>query len=198
MIHKIADVLKESLEGLSWAQVHGLVRPMIRNSDGKKEMLPAACNSGDDCDPVGDLKYIYPDSTQSAVIWIEDRGTTIDFDVTKLPPHLSLMNLQSDLRVMVWLNAKKFDIQYCDLTTVVFQQVTSLIVQNPSSTPENVRTLRFHFKGMPEKSPALFARWSFRDTITAPEYDYLAIDVSAKYSVSLNCTDELELKTTPC
>jgi hypothetical protein len=198
MIKQVTDKAKELIEAITWAdQVYGVVRPIIKvqqHADSKisYSTLPVAENPLNACTTEGNLISVSPDGKKNVVIWMEDRGTRIITEDKKRDKY------ESDFRIVVWINSKKFTAAYSAIPMMMQQEIISALQAEKGMTEGTATNIYYKLAGIPEQDPSLITKWSFSRDVTDPPYNYFALDFKAIYLVPENCFTPLELSDDAC
>lgn len=202
MNQDIAGILKTYLqEEIYVDKLSGMVRPVSiafpTSTPGRVvyKTFPIACDvpyEGCQADTMN--KDMIPDDTKRSIIYFEDGG--VDFEKREN----NLMFFNSRLKIIGWINLRKFKHSGCSLSSTI---VTRIIRKLPTQPVNNGIYTRLHIVSISQavKHPNIFSPYSYNETETqylVYPFDYFALNISVKFAVNKNCLNEIELDDAEC
>lgn len=193
----IAEYLRGLLSSLEWCEdVSGVVRVVTKKieiGEGKIiiKRFPVACDiSWQDCNNNEQiLRMCTPDSSKISIIYFEDKGvSSID--------NAGRTTYKSKLRLVCWMNMKKFVNQGCSLDFYAINKIKSLIqLSRPANYNSIVHGIVVKEISIAPKQPDIFSPYSYNEFMQYLlfPYDYFALDITTEFMIDGPCVPELTL-----
>jgi hypothetical protein len=168
---------------------------VIQTADSKLQhkIFPFAENdTPTSCTSESELVIAQPSSDNNAVIWFEDKSTRNN-DAREKKLHL-----QTDFRVIVWINSKKFTQSYSDIPMLMQREIIKHLDSLRVDSVSPAMNVVYSLTNIPEVYPALISKWSFDEKLLGWPYNYFAMDFKATYVIAHNCDSTLTLSEDAC
>lgn len=191
----IAAILKERIRQFTYVdKLAAMVRRVSFEREGGLVILPVAADVEDAqaCDDILQ-RAVIPDSSNSCMVYFEDRGCTPVRSRTRG------IGWQSHLRLVCWLNTQRLD---GDLLAGdrIAQQFSLAIKSGPYGSGPFIG-IRHNIEGMPERGAGLFSAYSYpsgsRQYLLYP-YDAFAIDIATDFRIKPGCEEEVLIGDLAC
>lgn len=195
MVNLIVDKIVEGLKlDLSFAdKITGIVKPEKASFGGVVKSFPVSVNTDITvCSDSEMLDYV-PDEKKISIIYFEDRGTSM----TKMENQS--VYFTANFTLICWINYKRI----AGCLTNTSQIVGNLIKYLPvvmGNIPPLIGVV-VSVTGEQSNDGSIFSKYSYMEDqtqfITYP-YGYVALDLSADFSVRKECFEDLEICTAIC
>ncbi len=201
MTTEIAEIFRSYLDGKWYTDVlTGLVKRIIKDGsyvdvvDGiettyrVEKSFPAYCQlSQAQCDS-GDYMDLVPNDTKASIIYFEDGGSVL------LETKNNQYQFESSLRIVGWMNLKRFNASGCSLSQYVVPQIIATIPKSPFNSG-NFHTIQLINASEVAKDAGIFARYTYDEPKTQYmmyPFDFFAIDIRVRFWTNKNCFTEFE------
>ena len=195
MVNLIADQIVAGLKAnLAFTdKVTGIVKPERASFGGVVKTFPVAVNTDITvCSDAEMLDYV-PDDKKISIIYFEDRGTSM----TRMENQS--IYFTANFTLVCWINFKR--ITGCLTNTA---PITGNLIKYLPVVMGNIAPLIgvvLSLTGQQANDGSVFTKYSYMEDqtqfITYP-YGYVALDLSADFSVRQECFEDLEICTAPC
>lgn len=204
---EIAEIFKNSLAGKWYVdKLAGLVKRIEKvetytdTVDGVEstfrvgKSFPAYCQlSTDECE-TGDYTDLVPNDTRASIIYFEDGGSVmIDHKAGKY-------QYESTLRIVCWLNLKRFNAPGCSLSQYIVPQLIHALPKGPFNDGDFL-TIQLVTASEQPKDANIFAKYTYDEPKTQYmmyPFDFFAIDIRVRFWTSRACFTEFEQITPSC
>lgn len=193
----IANYLKSKLDSLVFVDLMaGMVRPVSKKipSEGKTvtKTFPLPCGVSETCGD-GELYSLIPNNKRKSIFFFEDNGCRL------IAHDRNGQHWESNLRLIGWVNTKKFNPQSCDLSNYIVQSLTTSLPFAVANYSPFIGVQVVAVSQDP-KSPAIFSRYSFNEfyQFLTPPYDYFALNITTRFTVKGNCLIEITESEAVC
>ena len=153
-----------------------------------EKSFPAHCQlSAAQCDS-GDYMDLVPNDSKASIIYFEDNGSTL------LETKNNQYQFESSLRIVGWLNLKRFNVSGCSLSQYVVPQIISVLPKSPFNNG-NFHTIQLIGASEAPKDANIFARYTYDEPKTQYlmyPFDFFAIDLRVRFWTNKNCFTEFE------
>lgn len=190
MNRDIANIVKDKISDLPFIdRISGLVRTLsyTETVDGQtyQYKYPISCDvTYDDCVNNERYKDMIPNSDLRSLIYFEDNGANI------LDSNGRGINFTSNIRLVCWLNIKKFDTTDCSVSGYVASHIIRRLLTSGRFSSGIYNDIHFVISQIPEKTSNIFQYYTYSEASTQYllyPYDYFALDIKVMYSVMYNC-----------
>lgn len=201
----LADIVLNLVKDLPWVDKYaGMTRTVVQTQVGDgtkpvKKYFPVACNVTDsDCVKQGTLRDLVPDINYKSVMYFEDNGTRV------LGSEGPFINMQSNIRLVAWLNGKMLGYNGCTISSIAVISILKNLYEQQGRPFNSGNFLKIQMNAVSQevKTANIFSKYSYDESITQylmHPFDYFALNLQINFSISHNCIDEFELLTEdPC
>lgn len=195
MNRKIANILKERIEGLSFVdRIAGLVQPVrvdVKSGDGRSEkVFPISCDLEYSECIKGKYEDLAPNSRYKSVVYFEDNG------VRFVRRERHLLYYESSLRLVGWLNlAKLYDKEckpdVCDLSACAITEVIQAIDSSPYHDDPFMHLYSI-ITSQEIRDANIFGRYTYNEKVTQylmSPYDFFALNIQTAFAIPVGCVD---------
>jgi len=195
MVNLIVDQIVQGLKlDLSFVdKITGIVKPIQASIGGVVKSFPVALNTDITVCSDSQLLDFVPDDKKISIIYFEDRGTSM----TRMENQS--VYFTSNFTLVCWINYKR--IAGCLTNT---SQITGNLIKYLPVVMGNISPLIgvvLSVTGEQANDGGVFSKYSYIEEqsqyITYP-YGYVALDLSADFSVRKECIEDIEICTAIC
>jgi len=192
MNHITAAYIKSQIQDLEWTEIiSGIVQIGELTQDNKVKKFPVACNLSPDCGE-SDLKSLLPDSSKKSIIFFEDlasRFTGIERG--------AFMGFESRVKLVAWINLKKFGINNCDSGFLFIADVLKAMSFENRNGFEfgNADISSIKITGVSEypRNMSIFSNYNvYEPKFLLYPYSYFALDIQTKILIHKDCLQSIE------
>lgn len=198
---QIANIIKGYLTPLPWVEVSaGLIKPFIRIvpvGAGKppvREQFPVSCDyTYSECTN-GKYKTLIPSEKYRSLLYFEDMGCI------KTKNEGGYNYWKSRLRLVVWVNMKRFDFNGCYISPLLVNAIEAAIPEVYFNAPPFVKVNVQSISEMP-KDATIFSKWSYKEEVLQYlmyPFDYFALQIDTEFAISRDCMDAVTIKDENC
>lgn len=201
MNRDIANIIKDKISDLPFVdKISGLVRTIsyTENVDGQTYTykFPVSCDvTYEDCFSNERYKEMTPNSELRSLIYFEDGGVSLTGNNSRYSEY------ESRLRLVCWLNMKRFDTTECSISGYITSLIIRRLLTSKRYNQGIYSDISFTITQIPDKTSAIFSQYTYDESATQYmlyPYDYLAIDIKVNYSILYNCLDDIGLTNVIC
>lgn len=203
MNRTIANHLKQAIALKHYAHVvAGIVTPVKRTITNSGKSKPQTVTEAVDCGvigiecPEGDLAVITPDSSKRSIFYFEDNNGV---ELEKSDGHRR--HFRCTLTLVGWLNLNKLGLPSndgcngCQWSYRVYNDIMGLFLggENIGEACKLLNVNMYFVRQLP-RSADIFRRYVFAEEyrqFRLPPYDYFAIEILCKWSVSERCVGDV-------
>ena len=209
MIHTITNPIKTAIEALPLftngtdTRTAGVVVPVTKkDKEGVRFTFPASCDvDGLACWEEGRYFDLLPNDLHRAVIYFEQL-TDVRFTGYKDSKDTTMI-YEADLRLVGWLNMRKFGSTDCTITSRLVLGIIKALTATKGQYSRNAGALPVidaaYTNAIVEVEPvrqvrqdqSIFSRYTLSETVLLYPWDYFALDFTCRLEVGRECFDEV-------
>jgi hypothetical protein len=195
MVNLIVDQILQRLKlDLSFVdKITGIVKPAQASIGGAVKTFPIAYNTDVTTCNDSELLDFVPDDKKVSIIYFEDRGTSM----TKMENQS--VYFTSNFTLVCWFNYKRLAGNMTNTSLIVGNILKYLPVVMGNIAP--LIGVVLSVTGEQDNTGGVFSKYSYIEEqsqfITYP-YGYVALDMSADFSVRKECFEDIEICTAIC
>jgi len=208
MINEIIEKFEPEVTGLPWVQRYGGLAKPVRivqpNVADRTVAVAHYISTPSDSDQTKLLaekryKFLVPDKSVKSIMYFEQPQSEVLVDgVGKT----NYCRYQTDIKLIAWLNLKKIGVEQTTIKGRCMQQLVSIFNQKnwgSTASAHNIKTSNVTIDN-DAATLALFAKYSYGDSQYLHFYPYevLSITIPVRYTVYLNCLDEINITNIDC
>ena len=195
MVNLIVDQIVQGLKlDLSFVdKITGIVKPAQASIGGVVKTFPVAYNTDVSVCSDSQLLDFTPDDRKTSIIYFEDRGTSM----TRMENQS--VYFTSNFTLVCWINYKRIAGCMTNTSLIVGNLIKYLPVVMGNISP--LIGVVLSVTGQQDNTGGVFSKYSYIEEqsqfITYP-YGYVALDLSADFSVRKECFEDIEICTPIC
>ena len=193
MVHGLCEILKSYLATVPFAdRVAGLCKPLKVMDGTVEKTIPAYFRDTKTACLTDDYVNLLPDSKLMSIMFFEDNGFR---QVGYYPRY---MEFEADLRLVVWWNYEKVNVNVSSPTTLVTSILKKLVGYLPNTN--NYNALIVEYLGQ-EQRTAPYDRYTLSEAehqyMTYP-YDAVVLNFRVNFRMALDCIDLITIEPKVC
>lgn len=202
---QIANYFRDTLlTPLNWTDLNaGLIKEFIQvktvERDGKqipiRKIFPVSCElTNDQC--ISNSKYLdlVPNTSRRSIAYFEDQGCRF------IDKAGSTFNFSGNMRLVCWVNGKKFDYNLCSISAFLIGSILSKVPSNPDNSGDFTKIKITSIKEV-AKDSRIFAKYNYDESVRQylmNPFDYFALDLEYTFSADPYCFEEIKIKNDNC